>query len=183
MTLAPSTEERWLALIARIRSRDQEAFAELFRHFAPRVKGMLMKAGSDAATAEECAQEVMATVWNKAAQFDPARASLATWIYTIARNRRIDMARRAARPEPEDLPWGPEAEPDQADALAFQQESRALADAVRRLPDPQRKLVEQAYFGEMSHTEIAEVTGLPLGTIKSRIRLALDRLRREMTRP
>ncbi|WP_253948996.1 sigma-70 family RNA polymerase sigma factor [Mangrovicoccus sp. HB161399] len=170
--------------MARIReARDQAAFAELFQHFAPRVKGMLMKSGSDAATAEECAQEVMATVWNKAAMFDPSRASLAAWIYAIARNRRIDMARRASRAEPEDLPWGPEAEPDQADALAFQQESRALADAVQRLPEKQRTLVERAFFGEMTHGEIAEVTGLPLGTIKSRIRLALDRLRREMTRP
>ncbi|WP_236638544.1 sigma-70 family RNA polymerase sigma factor [Mangrovicoccus ximenensis] len=163
--------------------RDQEAFAELFRHFAPRVKGMLMKSGSDPATAEECAQEVMATVWNKAAMFDPSRASLAAWIYAIARNRRIDMARRAARPDPEELPWGPEAEPDQADALAFQQESRALAAAVKRLPEKQRALVERAYFSEMTHGEIADLTGLPLGTIKSRIRLALDRLRREITRP
>ncbi len=177
-------DDPWLCVMARIRTeRDQAAFAELFRHFAPRVKGMLIKSGSDPATAEECAQEVMATVWNKAAMFDPSRASLAAWIYAIARNRRIDMVRRASRPEPEDLPWGPEAEPDQADALAFQQESRALADAVRKLPEKQRSLVERAFFGDMTHGEIAEVTGLPLGTIKSRIRLALDRLRREMTRP
>ncbi len=184
-TQIPRTQDdAWLGAMRRIRDdRDQEAFAELFRHFAPRVKGMLMKSGSDPATAEECAQEVMATVWNKAAMFDPSRASLAAWIYAIARNRRIDMARRAARPDPEELPWGPEAEPDQADALAFQQESRALAAAVKRLPEKQRALVERAYFSEMTHGEIADLTGLPLGTIKSRIRLALDRLRREITRP
>ena len=91
--------------------------------------------------------------------------------------------RRAApqkRPEPEDLPWGHEPEPDQADVLALQQESRQLGEAIAALPDKQRVLIEKAYFGDLSHSEIAEQTGLPLGTIKSRIRLALDRLRHEM---
>ena len=181
VTMTHQTESHWPALMARIRcSADPEAFAEIFHHFAPRVKGFLIRSGSDETTAEECTQEVMAIVWQKAAMFDPARASLATWIFTIARNRRIDHARRARRPEPEDLAWGPEPEPDQAEAMALQQECNALGDAMRRLPDKQRVLIERAFFGEMSHSEIAEVTGLPLGTIKSRIRLALDRLRREM---
>ena len=171
----------WITCLARIRDhRDEEAFVALFRHFAPRVKGFLMRSGTDAATAEECAQEVMATVWRKAGLFDPARASVATWIFTIARNRQIDVLRRARRPEPEDLPWGPEAEPDQAETLGLQQESEHLGEALASLPEKQRVLIEKAYFGELSHTEIAAQTGLPLGTIKSRIRLALDRLRRAM---
>lgn len=162
-------------------SRDATAFARLFEHFAPRIKSFLMKSGADEAMAEECAQDVMATVWRKAGQFDPARAGVATWIFTIARNRRIDLLRRQRRPEPEDLPWGPEAEPDQADTLALQQESARLGAAIANLPEKQRVLIERAYFGDLSHSEIAEVTGLPLGTIKSRIRMALEKLRQSLS--
>ncbi|RBI85942.1 RNA polymerase subunit sigma [Rhodosalinus halophilus] len=168
----------WVDHVVRIRdARDEAAFAELFAHFAPRVKAFLIRSGADDGLAEECAQEVMATLWQKAHLFDPARASVSTWVFTIARNRRIDALRRQRRPEPEDLPWGPEAEPQQDDVLALQQDSERLAEALRSLPEKQRVLIERAYFGELSHSEIAEETGLPLGTIKSRIRLALDRLR------
>lgn len=171
----------WEDCIRRIRDdEDRAAFAALFGHFAPRVKAFLMRSGADASLAEECTQEVMATLWQKAHLFDPARASAATWIFTIARNRKIDALRRMRRPEPEDLPWGPEADPDQEAALTLQQESRKLEMAVAALPDKQRELIEKAYFGDLSHSEIAEETGLPLGTIKSRIRLALDRLRHAM---
>ena len=171
----------WADLMQRVHThRDEAAFAMLFAHFAPRVKAFLMKSGTDAALAEECAQDVMATVWRKAHMFDPSRASAATWIFTVARNRRIDFFRKQRRPEPEELTWGPKAEPDQADALALQQESEKLAAAIATLPAKQKKLIEKAYFGELSHSEIAETTGLPLGTIKSRLRLALDRLRHAM---
>lgn len=174
-------DDGWIETIERIRAhRDQTAFARLFQHFAPRVKAFLMKSGADAALAEECTQEVMATLWHKAHLFDPARASVATWVFTIARNRRIDALRKQRRPEPEDLPWGPEPDPDQEDALALQQESARLGEALRQLPAKQRDLIERAYFGDLSHSEIAAQTGLPLGTIKSRIRLALERLRHEM---
>lgn len=176
-----NTTKDWTAQIYAIRDKqDQAAFAELFAHFAPRVKGFLMKSGADASLAEECTQEVMATLWRKAHMFDPARASAATWIYTIARNRKIDALRKQRRPEPEDLPWGPEAEPEQADAIGLKQETEQLAVAIKELPEKQRNLIEQAYFGDLSHSEIAEITGLPLGTIKSRIRLALERLRHAM---
>lgn len=168
-------------LLVRVRDRqDKAAFAALFRHFAPRVKGFLMKSGTPAAMAEDCAQDVMAVLWQKAHLFDPARASVATWVYTIARNRRIDLARRV-RPDPEELPWGPEPEPDQDEALILQQETQRLGAALALLPQKQRDLIERAYYGDLSHTEIADETGLPLGTIKSRIRLALDRLRQQMT--
>ena len=171
----------WISHIKRIKDgQDQKAFAELFQHFAPRVKAFLMKSGADATLAEECAQEVMATLWHKAHMFDPARASVATWIFTIARNRKIDLLRKQRRPEPEELSWGPEAEPDQEDTLVLQQESELLRQALAELPDAQRQLIERAYFGDLSHSQIAAETGLPLGTIKSRIRLALDRLRHAM---
>ncbi|WP_135506629.1 sigma-70 family RNA polymerase sigma factor [Roseovarius aestuariivivens] len=171
----------WAILLMRVRdSQDREAFRALFEHFAPRIKAFLMRSGTDATLAEECAQDVMASLWRKAHLFDPSRASASTWIFTIARNRRIDAIRKLRRPEPEDLPWGPEHEPDQADSLALQQESEKLGEAIAKLPAKQRELIEKAYFGDLTHSEIADETGLPLGTIKSRIRLALERLRHAM---
>ncbi|WP_254694288.1 sigma-70 family RNA polymerase sigma factor [Sulfitobacter sp. SK012] len=160
--------------------RDTDAFSALFSHFAPRIKGFLINSGTDPATAEECAQDVMATLWHKAAQFDPTRATVATWVFTIARNRRTDIFRRDRRPEPEDLTWGPEPEPDQAEVIAFQQEATLLRTALADLPEEQRSLIQQAYFGDLSQSEIATLTGLPLGTIKSRIRLALEKLRHSL---
>jgi RNA polymerase sigma-70 factor (ECF subfamily) len=182
VTAMEKTEAHWVASIVSIaQQQDQKAFAEVFRHFAPRVKAFLIKSGADESLAEECMQDVMATLWHKAHMYDPSRASVATWIFTIARNRKIDLLRRYARPEPEDLPWGPEQEPDQADVIALHQESTKLADAIRKLPPKQRELIERAYFGDLTHSEIAAETGLPLGTIKSRIRLALERLRHAMS--
>ena len=171
----------WLPELEAVRDRrDRAAFRRLFAHFAPRVKAFLMKSATAPDMAEECVQEVMATVWLKAGLFDASKASVATWVFTIARNRRIDLIRKTRRPEPEDLPWGPEDQPSQAEALSLQQESEKLGQALRTLPEKQRILIERAYFGELSHSEIAAETGLPLGTIKSRIRLALDRLRHAM---
>lgn len=171
----------WISQLEAVRdTQDRAAFAELFAYFAPRVKSFLMKSGSTAEMAEECAQEVMATVWNKAHMFDGSKASVSTWIFTIARNRRIDMIRKQRRPEPEDLPWGPQEERSADDTVALQQETEILGRALSDLPVKQRQLIERAYFGELTHAEIASETGLPLGTIKSRLRLALDRLRHAM---
>lgn len=168
----------WVAQMVAVRdNQDKAAFAELFGYFGPRVKSFLMKSGASPDLAEECTQEVMVTLWRKAHMFDPAKASVSTWIFTIARNRKVDLLRKQRRVEPEDLPWGPEADPQQDEALALQQETEILGEAIAALPDKQRELIEKAYYGELSHSEIAAQTGLPLGTIKSRIRLALDRLR------
>jgi RNA polymerase sigma-70 factor (ECF subfamily) len=161
-------------------NQDRSAFKQLFNHFAPRIKSFLMKAGADPTMAEECSQEAMATVWNKAKLFDPARASASTWIFTIARNKRIDAIRKIRRPEPDELTWPDGMEDAQEDALELKQQSEILADAIQSLPEKQRQLVEKAFFKELSHSEIALETGLPLGTIKSRIRLALERLRHAM---
>ncbi|OSP55085.1 sigma-70 family RNA polymerase sigma factor [Pseudoruegeria sp. SK021] len=174
-------EDQWIDCVCRIRDyRDQAAFAQLFAYFAPRVKGFLIKSGAPDGLAEDCTQEVMATLWQKAHLFDSSRASVATWVFTIARNRKIDLLRKDRRPAPEDLAWGHKAEPDQADVIGLQQESLRVTAALKALPDKQRILVERAYYGDLSHSEIAAETGLPLGTIKSRIRLALERLRHEM---
>lgn len=168
----------WARLMARIADdRDQDAFSTLFSYFAPRVKAFLMKGGAGADIAEDCAQEVLVAAWNKAHLFDPSKATVSTWLFTIARNKRIDAFRAASRAEPEELDWGPSEEQNPADILAVEQEARNLADAVKALPEKQRVIVERAFYGDLSHQQIAEETGLPLGTIKSRIRLALERLR------
>lgn len=176
----PARTEWYKEMRAIVETQDAAAFARLFEHFAPRLKAFLIKSGSDAAAAEELAQDVMTTVWRKAGQFDATRASVATWIFTIARNRRIDALRRDRRPEPEDLSWGPEPEPEQAETLVMAQETEKLGRAIDALPEKQRSLIRAAYYGDMTQAEIAARTGLPLGTIKSRVRLALERLRHAM---
>jgi RNA polymerase sigma factor (sigma-70 family) len=171
----------WAELIKKVETlKDTSAFEKLFNHFAPRVKAFLMKSGADPQMAEECSQEVMATVWRKAHLFDPSRASASTWIFTIARNKKIDAIRKQNRPEPEQLYPDQDYEPDQESVVELQQETERLTLALGELPEKQRVLVEKAYLGELSHSEIAEITGLPLGTIKSRIRLALEKLRHSM---
>ena len=172
---------KWVDHLRRIQAnQDQQAFAELFSYFAPRVKAFLIKSGANPGLAEECTQEVMATLWHKAHLFDPSRAGVSTWIFTIARNKKIDALRKQRRPEPEDLTWGPEAELEAADVLALQQEIKNLSKAIAGLPEQQRDLIKRAYYGDLSHSEIATETGLPLGTIKSRIRLALVKLRQTL---
>lgn len=163
-------------------SADRSAFAALFRHFAPKIKGYLVKLGADRGQAEELTQEVMLTVWRKAATFDRRQASAATWMFTIARNRRIDAIRRERRPEldPSDpmlVPEEPAAADDRLDALA--REAR-VAKALKTLPAEQAELVHEAFFLSKTHSQIAEETKIPLGTVKSRLRLAFNRLRKAM---
>lgn len=158
---------------------DRGAFADLFRHFAPRLKGFGLRNGIDGPAAEELVQETMLAVWSKAGTFDPRRATVSTWIFTIVRNKRIDMFRRQGYPEAEldealDVVCG-EAPAD--DGIAAAQAGAALHLALKTLPAEQLEIVRQAYFEEKSHRAIADEMRLPLGTVKSRIRLALARLR------
>jgi len=159
-------------------SRDKEAFSRLFSHFAPRVKGYLMRGGATASQAEEIAQETMVTVWRKAHLFDPKKASASTWLFTIARNQRIDRIRRERRPEPEpdDPAFAPDpvAQPDRE--VSAQQDVNAVRRALAELPDSQREVVLLSFFEDESHSAIAERLQLPIGTVKSRIRLALKRM-------
>nr|WP_319948442.1 sigma-70 family RNA polymerase sigma factor [uncultured Shimia sp.] len=161
-------------------ARDKAAFSELFDYFGPRLKGFVMRSGMSAAQAEEVVQDVMLTVWRKADLFDPHRAQVSAWIYQIARNRQIDVIRKEKRPIPEELREDPEVEPDASQILAVEQEAGKLKDALARLTENQRVILEKAYLGELTHQEISAQTGLPLGTIKSRIRLGLERLRHEL---
>jgi len=181
--MQPKTPDEWtLCLIAVRDSKDQSAFVRLFSHFAPRVKSYLLRSGGASGLAEEAAQEAMATVWQKAHLFNPARASASTWIFTIARNKQIDAIRKQKRPEPEDIDWMADSETDTATAIEVAEEEKGLRRAVKTLPEAQRTLIERAFYGDMSHSEIAAETGIALGTIKSRIRLGLERIRHEMTR-
>lgn len=176
-TLSPPTE--WL--IAVRDNRDRAAFARLFDHFAPRLTTMMLRSGMSRSMADDVVQDVLLTAWQKAHSYDPTRAQASAWIYRIARNRQIDLLRRERRPVPD--PLAPELEEGAEDALAalaFDQEATRLRAALAALSPEQRAMIEQAYLGDLSHTEIRQRTGLPLGTIKSRIRLALERLRHEL---
>ena len=173
-----SEQTKWM--IAVRDHRDKDAFRSLFRFFAPRLRGMLARQGSPGNSADDIVQDVMLKVWQRADQFDPARASASAWIYRIARNRHIDTLRKAARPVPEALRV-PEPPPeDPAAQLALETETKHLLAALQGLSPEQREIIVKVYFGELSHAEARDVTGLPLGTIKSRIRLALERLRHEL---
>jgi RNA polymerase sigma-70 factor (ECF subfamily) len=167
-------------LVGRIaRDGDRLAFAQLFSFFAPRLKSFLLRQGADAPAAEELIQEVMLAVWRRAASFDPSLASVSTWIYTIARNKRIDAIRREKWPDwrRDDEAYVPELS-DSAEVLHEAAQAGArLRIAIRTLPVEQAVLLEMAYFQDKSHRAIADETKLPLGTVKSRIRLALARLR------
>ena len=159
--------------------RDREAFTALFDHFAPRIKAFLMRSNTPAATAEELAQEAMLTVWRKAVQFDRTRAGASAWIFTIARNLRIDVVRREQRAKVLDFElsgsFEPPAQPDaEYDAGECEQRVRA---ALSHLSDDQMRVVRLSFFEGKAHGDIALELELPLGTVKSRIRLAMNRLR------
>ncbi len=171
---------RFAELVARVaQERDRTAFVALFDHFAPRVKAYLMRLGADEASAEEIAQEVMLTIWRRAASFNAALASVSTWVFTIARNKRIDRLRSERHPEidPEDPALMPDPEPAADQTVDAAQSGSRLRAAIAELPEEQSRLLVMAYFEDKSHRAIAAETRLPLGTVKSRIRLALGRLR------
>lgn len=160
-------------------NRDQIAFAELFDFFAPRLKSFLMRQNAGVAEAEEVVQEVMVILWQKAHLYNPQKSSLSTWLFRIARNRRIDVARRRRTGEldahePLLLPAAPPA-PD--DLVENDDREQIVRTALTKLPPEQMTLIKMAFFFGQSHSEISAATGLPLGTVKSRIRLAFGRLR------
>ncbi|MGY3341328.1 RNA polymerase sigma factor (sigma-70 family) [Bradyrhizobium sp. USDA 4472] len=178
----PKAKVDWADLIGRVASSgDRDAFKRLFEHFAPRIKGLMLKAGCSADEAEEIAQSSMIAVWRKASQFDPSTSGAAAWIFTIARNLRIDMFRSKARAERvrgvAELPDTPDpAEPVDA-AISRVQDAARITSAIERLSAEQSRVVRLSFIEERPHPEIAGLLGIPLGTVKSRIRLAMSRLR------
>jgi RNA polymerase sigma-70 factor (ECF subfamily) len=162
-----------------VATRDRAAFKLLFLTYAPKVKTYLIRHGANAAQAEELAQEALLTLWRKADYYDPQRASVAAWLFTIARNLRIDSIRKeqsaiayalavpaveASQDSPED------------DSEAAEREVR-IREAVRILPPEQMEVIRLSFFFDKPHAEIARELSLPLGTVKSRLRLAVARLR------
>ena len=175
----------WDELLVRVgRDRDKSAFAELFDYFAPRVKSFLLRFGTDMSLAEEIAQEAMIMVWRRAETYDPRQSAASTWIFTIARNKRIDRLRRENRPLPDmtDPAVMPESIETGEIQVARMQQEKKIRHALKNLPEEQAKMIFSAYYEEKSHREIAEESGVALGTVKSRIRLALNRMRAQIDR-
>jgi RNA polymerase sigma-70 factor (ECF subfamily) len=166
-------------LVRRLDEGDTDALRMLYDRYGGIVFGMTYRLLGDRQAAEECTQDVFVSVWRTARSYEPERARVSTWLLTIARNRAIDATRRrAARPvDPHEEVWATERSPDTADLVSEADEATRVAAAMAELSEPQREALSLAYFDGLSHTEIAERLGLPVGTVKGRIRLALDRLR------
>jgi RNA polymerase sigma-70 factor (ECF subfamily) len=164
------------------RTHDRAAFEELFRHFAPRIGTYLMRGGATRSTAEELTQEAMLTLWRKSGLFDPGKASAETWIFTIVRNLRIDAIRRERRTTIDDTAFLPEQEPCADIALIAEEEKARLRDALQQLSPEQTAVVELSFFADKPHRLIADELGVPVGTVKSRLRLSMARIRRAITR-
>lgn len=159
--------------------RDVEAFRKLFQAYAPRVKSYMMRQGTDVNTAEELAQETLLTVWRKAALYSSAKGSATTWIFTIARNLRIDRLRKevAWQPMPEGIEYEVSDDPTPHDEVSDRERRDRVRAALAQLPPDQSEVVTLSYIEGLSHSEIAERLGLPLGTVKSRMRLAYQKIR------
>lgn len=169
-------------LVAVGKSRNKDAFIRLFEHFAPRIKSFLMKGSITAELADELAQETMLTVWQKADRYDPAKAAASTWIFTIARNKRIDFLRKKnpAGPNPQDPLLLADVREKPDETLSRIENTKILAEAIKDLPPEQADLIHKSFYEHKTHQDIAQETAIPLGTVKSRIRLALERLRRTL---
>ena len=180
--LKPAAKDQELTtLINLIATRkDKTAFSNLFKLVGPRIKGYLMKLGSNDIVAEDLLQEVMLTVWRKSETFDRNKAAVSTWLFTIARNKRIDMLRKEIRPQldPNDPMLTPNQEDSADNIYGSKQESIKITDAIKMLPEEQSKLIKMTYYEDKSHSIIAKELKMPLGTVKSRIRLASTRLKK-----
>ena len=179
--LTPSRQDDFSAMLVRVASfRDRTAFAVVFDHFAPRVKSFMMRKGANAELAEDLVQETMIAVWSKAALFVPERGSASTWIFTIARNLRIDRLRRESSVYFTDLENfdAPSDEAPDDEVLNRSQEDAHVARALAQIPPEQRELLILSYVEDVPQSMIAERLKLPLGTVKSRMRLAYRRMRK-----
>ncbi len=161
------------------RSQDKQSFSIIFKYFAPRLKSFLIKAGSSEAQAEEVIQEVMIAVWTKSSSYDRTKSSVSTWIYTIARNKRIDKLRKEKRHFLSESDEGLEipVESTQENEIFSAQMTASLKKYMSNLPQEQSNLLKLSYFYNKTHVDISQELNIPLGTVKSRIRLALSKMR------
>ena len=174
-------EALFRSLITRVaQNRDRQAFGQLFDHFAPRLKSFMMRKNTSAELAEDLVQEAMIAVWTKAALYEPSKGSVTTWVFTIARNLRIDRIRRDVHMPTTEL--GDYDEPSEApegeELLGRKQEDGLVARALQSIPEEQRQILVLSFVEEMPQSEIASKLSIPLGTVKSRMRLAYGHLRR-----
>lgn len=170
------------AMVRVATTQDREAFQFLFSYFAPRVKAVLLKAGSNESQAEDLMQDVMMTVWRKAKLYAPERGSVNAWVFTVARNARIDLLRRASS-RPYDDVYEIELESDVAsgeDNMFETERAEQVSEALAELPEDQRQIIELGFIEDMSQSEIAEKLSLPLGTVKSRMRLAYGKMKSKL---
>ena len=160
-------------------SQDISSFKKIFDYFSPRLKSFLMRSGADEAIAEEIIQETMTIIWTKADYYDSKVASPSTWIYTIARNKKIDILRKSRKAILEDIDTAilPPIESKADENIEHDQKFEMIAQYLDDLPEDQLNLLKMNFFEEKSHGEISEITKIPLGTVKSRIRLALEKIR------
>lgn len=171
-------------LLAIATSRDETAFADFYGYYAGRVKSFLMGKGMSEEISEELTQEIMLTVWRRAESYDPKKAAASTWLFTIARNRRIDYLRGNSRIEVELDDELLDVENTDSDSqvtyVADEQAARQLEKALARLPHEQRQVMHLSYFRGQSHGDIAQWLDIPIGTVKSRIRLAMQSVRESL---
>jgi RNA polymerase sigma-70 factor (ECF subfamily) len=169
-------------LIAVAKSRNRDAYRALFEHFAPRVKSFLLGKGGSPEVAEEAVQEAMLNVWRRAATFNPTKASASTWIFTIARNARIDLLRKTIRPtiDPNDPALVPDPPMAAFEAVSAGQDAERIRKEIMALPAEQQEVLRLAFFEDLAHAEVAKRLDIPLGTVKSRIRLAIGRIRSQI---
>ena len=162
--------------------QDKIAFAEIFQHFAPRVKSYMLKLGNVDEIAEELAQQTLLKVWRKAQLFDPGKAAASTWIFRIARNLRIDTLRKHKHffDDDYDLEGIVDEQEDVEDKVSREQKSHNITLALSALPQEQTRIIRLSFYDGLSHSEIANQLGIPLGTVKSRIRLAFGHLRKNL---
>ena len=178
MTTTADEMKSWLEAVA-VRE-DREAFARLYRYFAPRLVSFLERSGLNGAEAEEVSQEALATLWRRASSYDPRQGAVSTWVFTIARNLRIDRARRAARATAGVEAIGqeaPELEPSAEDAQLAAERDEKVRRAMATLSPEQATVLRLLFFSEKPHAEIARELCIPLGTVKSRTRLAMAKIR------
>ncbi|MCP5382742.1 MAG: sigma-70 family RNA polymerase sigma factor [Kordiimonadaceae bacterium] len=174
------SHEQLVILVAR--NKDRNAFHQLFDYFAPRIKSYLLNFNISDQGAEDLTQDVMITLWQKADKFDPEKAKISTWLFRVARNKYIDKVRQQKYPEVNaDDHIASMIAPEKTDQTIKEQQDRGRIEmAMAVLNDEQRKVIELSFFKELSHSQIAEATNLPLGTVKSRIRMAFQALREEL---
>jgi len=181
---AKDNKEHFSNLLVDIgKNKDKDSFIEIFEYFAPRIKSYLIRNGSPAEQADELAQETMLNIWNKASTFNPKKSLASTWIFTIARNKKIDAIRNVKKNTPDiNDPMFIKESDNIDEKIERSQNSNIISNAINKLPDEQSIIIKKSFFEDKSQSEIAKDLSIPLGTVKSRTRLAMKKLREDISK-